>query len=169
MTFLAGQKLRAIDLSVVENNVTTLQGQMTGINLGDEVDYIPVWSTSGTAPAIGNGQLAGRYSKIGKRCDVSIIMIAGSTTTFGTGEYIFTLPFTAKTVSFFAGSTPVWFGSAQILDAGTAYFVGTSFIYTADNKVRVNTNNAGGFVQNTTPQTWAINDRLGLSITYYTV
>jgi len=57
--------------------------------------YTPVWSTSGTAPAIGNGTITGRYAILGKVIVCHINLIAGSTTTFGTGTQSFTLPFTA--------------------------------------------------------------------------
>ena len=57
--------------------------------------YTPVWSSSGTAPAIGNGTLAGRYKLVGKTCHVVFGQTMGTTTTFGTGTYGWSLPFTA--------------------------------------------------------------------------
>lgn len=55
--------------------------------------YSPAWSSSGTAPALGNGTLVGRHRKLGRTVDVLIRLTWGSTTTGGTGEWRFTLPF----------------------------------------------------------------------------
>jgi hypothetical protein len=57
--------------------------------------YTPVWSALGTAPAIGNGTMAGRYMKVGRTCHMAIKLTPGSTTTYGTGNYLWTLPFPA--------------------------------------------------------------------------
>lgn len=54
--------------------------------------YTPTWTSSGTQPAIGNGTLSGRYFRIQKLVLVQILFIAGSTTTYGTGTYRFSLP-----------------------------------------------------------------------------
>lgn len=55
--------------------------------------YTPLWSTTGTPPAIGNGTLIGAYRQMGKTVLCRFYMLAGSTTTFGTGGWRFTLPF----------------------------------------------------------------------------
>ena len=54
--------------------------------------FTPVWSASGTAPAIGNGILECSYLHIGKLLIAQLHFEAGSTTTFGTGTWRFTLP-----------------------------------------------------------------------------
>jgi hypothetical protein len=54
--------------------------------------YTPSWSTGGTQPVIGNGTLTGRYRLTGKTLDLVIWMIAGSTTTFGTAQWVFSIP-----------------------------------------------------------------------------
>lgn len=55
--------------------------------------YTPTWGSSGTAPAIGNGTLSGRWRYVGEKLiSVMFIMVAGSTTTFGTGGWTFSLP-----------------------------------------------------------------------------
>lgn len=55
--------------------------------------YTPVWGSSGTQPALGNGTLTGRYSILGKTCFAFMELTIGSTTTFGTGDYTLSLPF----------------------------------------------------------------------------
>ena len=59
--------------------------------------FTPTWTTSGTAPAIGNGTLSGKYRLIGKTLEIEFTMLAGTTTTFGTGTWAFALP-ASKTV-----------------------------------------------------------------------
>ena len=57
--------------------------------------YTPTWATYGTAPSIGNGQLAGYWQRYGNLCAVRFFFQAGSTTTFGTNGFVFGLPFAA--------------------------------------------------------------------------
>ena len=54
--------------------------------------YTPTWSGSVTNPAIGNGTLSGTYARINKMLVVSILLITGSTTTYGSGLYRFSMP-----------------------------------------------------------------------------
>jgi hypothetical protein len=54
--------------------------------------YTPTWDASGTDPAIGNGVLTGRFKRIGNTVKFRILLVAGSTTTFGTGTWTWTLP-----------------------------------------------------------------------------
>lgn len=56
------------------------------------VSYTPVWSSSGTAPALGNGTITGKYKKLGTTYHVRIVLTLGSTSTVGTGVYSFSLP-----------------------------------------------------------------------------
>ncbi|MEU6098956.1 hypothetical protein [Streptomyces sp. NPDC047079] len=70
--------------------------------------YTPTWTAS-TNPNIGNGTLTGRYMKIGRTVIVHINLTAGSTTTFGSGSYNWSLPFAAAN----AGASLV--GTVQIL------------------------------------------------------
>lgn len=69
------------------------------------------WTSSGTAPAIGNGTISARYSITGNTVNMMIDLVAGSTTTFGTGGYSFSLPFTAASGT---GTTAI--GNCQLLD-----------------------------------------------------
>lgn len=54
--------------------------------------FTPTWSAATTPPALGNGTLAGRYTQVGKTVHFSIVLTAGTTTTFGTGTFRLTLP-----------------------------------------------------------------------------
>lgn len=54
--------------------------------------YTPAWTAATTAPALGNGTITGRYTQIGKTVYVAVMLAAGTTTTFGSGVYKFSLP-----------------------------------------------------------------------------
>lgn len=54
--------------------------------------YTPAWTSSGTAPALGNGSIQGKYYRVGKTVDFEVLLTPGSTTTFGTGVYSISLP-----------------------------------------------------------------------------
>jgi hypothetical protein len=55
-------------------------------------DYTPVWTSSGTAPSIGNGSITGKYSQVGDMLKGQITVTTGSTTSFGSGDYYFSIP-----------------------------------------------------------------------------
>jgi hypothetical protein len=54
--------------------------------------WTPVWTTSGTAPTLGNGTILGRFQLMGKLAFVWFQLSWGSTTAAGTGTWTFTLP-----------------------------------------------------------------------------
>lgn len=55
--------------------------------------YNMIWKGSITNPSIGNGTIASAYTVSGKTVKVSIYIAMGTTTTFGSGNYTFTLPY----------------------------------------------------------------------------
>jgi hypothetical protein len=69
-------------------------GALSNANLsGIAVEsWTPVWSTTGTAPVLGNGTLVGRLIRLGQFVMISIHFNAGSSTTFGTGTWRFSYP-----------------------------------------------------------------------------
>lgn len=59
------------------------------------------WVSSGTQPALGNGTIDGKYLRLGALLYFSLRWVPGSTTTFGTGEYRFVLPFTFEDTGYY--------------------------------------------------------------------
>jgi hypothetical protein len=119
--------------------------------------YTPVWSSSGTAPVLNNGTLAGIFSIAGKTMSILINQAMGSTTTYGTGTYKWSLPFAPGTILM---------GSAMCLDAGTAFHTGA--VYGADaSNVIVASENAANIWSQTIPHTWAATDYLKISMTCF--
>lgn len=81
------------------HNNAWLQAIFAAIESGWALDsYTPTWTATGSNPAIGNGTITGKYISLGGKCVVfGVRIVMGSTTTFGTGNYVVTLPLTADT------------------------------------------------------------------------
>lgn len=107
-------------LAVGGNNLVLLadSAQSTGLKWGgDYISYTPTWTASVTNPSIGNGILNGVYRQVGKQVDFQIELKAGSTTTFGSGIYYFSLPVTCVSDRLNFGYT------AAVLDAGVVWYL----------------------------------------------
>jgi hypothetical protein len=164
--------------TVTTTGAITSAGLVTAgsLNLGDDTvttlksgTYTPTWvAASGTAPAIGNGSLTGRYTQIGSLCHVLIKIYFGSSSTFGNGGVLrFGLPFTAATIS---GMAHVGSGSYIINDSGTGTTGGTVELGSALAYITLNCNPSGTvgatLATNAVPLTWANGDSLTVECLY---
>jgi len=134
------------------------------VPLGEWATYTPAWISTGTAPAIGNGVLTGRYTLVGKTCHFKISLVANTTTTFGTGQYFFGLPV--------AGANPgfnlVLLGNAYTLTGGANYRTDGA-IYTNDfSNVSILFTGFNTVISNTYPATFANGDLIRLAGSYET-
>jgi hypothetical protein len=146
--------------SVTATSVTaSLTGSVNGavINNTAWVSYTPVWTAASVNPAIGNGTMTGQYKVIGKTCFVRGNIVMGSTTTFGTGEWYVSMPFTAS-------NADAILMTANLLDQGSAWYnavlngARAGFNY----KTAIQYQAVGGTandVNATQPFTWATSDR----------
>lgn len=126
---------------------------------GEWQAYTTTWSCqTGAAPVLGNGVLSARYTTIDGTVHFEIFLTAGSTTTFGGGNWLFTLPLPAADTN---GGT----GSVFILDASTGFHVATT-LHFSTSQIYIITQGAGSPVSNVIPMTWAQNDVLRVSGTY---
>ncbi|WP_406730886.1 hypothetical protein [Streptomyces sp. NBC_01794] len=125
--------------------------------------YTPTWA--GGSPVIGNGTLTGRHMKVGRTCHVAVKQQNGSTTTYGSGGYTWTLPFAAAsaTVDYLGSARLVgsdaWFGQCIVSSGGsalTAVFPATT------------TNTRSATMTPTVPETFINAAILRMSITYQT-
>jgi len=141
--------------------------------------YTPTWKgNGGTDPAIGNGNLWGRYSKVGSQVSVKLGFVAGSTTTFGSAGWVFGLPPALPSVPFPAGPPAATQlptkGGGLLLDAGLAvYLVSAVRLFAATNTVDVVVPSAGGSRSGfgagaTQPFTWGTGDELAIAFDYET-
>lgn len=127
--------------------------------------YTPAWTAVTTNPVIGNGTLTGRHITVGVTSHVSILLIAGSTTTFGTGSYSFSLPFTS------AAATVSYLGTARL--TGTDTWIGQTFLAPNASVASATfpasaTNTRGANMSPTLPETHANGSTLRLSLTFQT-
>lgn len=126
--------------------------------------YTPVWSGATTNPVIGNGTLVGRHMKIGRSCHLRIEMLAGSTTTYGSGGWSLSLPFAAAAAGAQIGIAHAHqsqriqgaFTIAPAATAGLAFFPTTAVPATLS------------WVASTVPVTWASGGRLSIYAEYET-
>jgi hypothetical protein len=120
--------------------------------------YVPTWSSSGTQPVLNNGTLAGIYTTIGKIVTCSFELIAGSSTTYGTGEWRFTVPVAASSFAMHAGAAWLYDdGTAANRRSGVVRFLNSTTLLVYAQ---------AGEVTATQPFTWATADRLRATITY---
>ena len=127
------------------------------------ITYTPTWTSSGTAPVIGNGTLSGRYSISGNTVNLVINLIAGSTTTFGTGGQSFSLPIQA------ANQTVSYVGHAHLLDTtrwGGQCIVSPNALNTAPFFPATATDTRLTGLTNAVPQTLTTSAQVRLSIAY---
>ena len=128
------------------------------------VDYTPTWTSAGTAPALGNGTLTGRYCQINKLVVVQIALTLGSTSTIGTGQYYLSLPLTDTTNqgAFF----PLGFGYMLDSSAANAYTIIGHRGNTADKVGFKYTAGGYGDISATSPFTFASGDNIFINCTY---
>jgi hypothetical protein len=146
-----------------DNMVQAIEDALNAIpGFGAWTSYVPSWTAAGVAPNTGNGTLSGKYIRLGQLVVGQFRLAAGSSTTFGTGIWQFSLPVTA------AAATTLARGGGYLIDSslGNLY---TAVVYnvstTAVNVLFTGTGN--NF--NTTsalPFTWATGDEVNVFFEY---
>lgn len=131
---------------------------------GKEIQpYTPQWLTSGVAPAIGNGVLAGYYyiERFSKLIWVHVFLEFGSTTTNGTGTYLFTLPINAFGTGLQALTTNLN-ALAYDVSAGIRYSaIASTSVGSSDRFFMVRPDST--IINDVNPTTWATGDLIHLS------
>jgi hypothetical protein len=162
-----GSITTAGDLTVTDDaaiggdlSVTGALSGTTNVGLGAWTSYSPTWTTTGVAPAIGNGSLTALYQVIGKVFHLTIRFVPGSTTTFGTGRWQFSMP-GGLTLT---GATG-FVGAAWAFDSGTANISASILSDVAGNRFILVGPNSGSEWSATVPFTWVNGDSFTASIT----
>lgn len=119
--------------------------------------YTSTWTTASSAPAIGNGTIVAYYQTEGPVCRVSIQLTVGSTTTFGTGAWSFSLP--RQHVTGVAVC-----GSMMANDVSGTLYSGSVLVVSGGSTITPATN--AGAITGTSPVTWASPDTLTMTIEY---
>ncbi len=131
----------------------------------EEYTYAPQWASSGTQPAIVNGTIIGKYSINGNQIFVNLRQTNGASTTYGTGTYTWSLPFTSKTITTYASN-----GSCQVYDnSATTFYIGRSSIGSNSAVATLATHGTTALVGPTVPITLATSDVLDFANVYYTL
>lgn len=132
--------------------------------LGDAwTSATPNWSGSVSNPAIGNGTLTSYYKRLGVLYFFAISVTMGSTTTYGSGNWRFSLPggFTSAAVDQ-ACAVTARDSSATTIYALAGYIPASSTLLT-----RIAANGLGGGTDDgangDSPFTWASGDTLTIS------
>ncbi|TXS35074.1 hypothetical protein [Streptomyces sp. t39] len=92
----AANTLKTDDALEVVGNISAANYQSGGWTA-----YSPVFSSTGTAPNIGNGTLTGRYALFGKTMALTFALTGGTTTTLGTGSLKIGVPLAAAGGSYY--------------------------------------------------------------------
>lgn len=124
--------------------------------------YTTTWSGSTTSPSLGNGSLLAAYSQAGKLVNFRIVLTAGSTTTYGSGTWGFTLP-----VATIAG--PRWLFTGLLRTASDFPLWGLVEGGSTAISMRRNPTTAGGALVAATqgdPTTMAAGHRITIAGTY---
>lgn len=123
------------------------------------------WTPAWTNLTVGDGTSTGRYTKFGRTVFVEVDLLLGSTTVVGSSPEINNIPF-ASADGFLT------YGGGGYSDAGTNTHQGSCLVANNSNRlVPFRYNNSGAITYQSTlsatqPFTWAVNDRIRLSVTY---
>lgn len=151
----------AINGGLDNNNIAASAGIVASKLAAPFGSYVPVWASTGTAVSPGNATIAGTYLQIGKLTVGQITLTMGSSTTYGTGTYTFTLPAAAVGV----GSMPV--GQAILFDnSASQIFSATPQLLSSTTVTLVSPSAPGVNAGPTAPFTFAVNDEALVNFCY---
>lgn len=128
---------------------------------GAWTSYTPVWSATTTNPVLNNGTITGAYNQIGKTVNFRILMTVGSLTTFGTGNYRWTLPVTGSVSGYTVAN-------GFIYDASTTNYFPVNAARASTTQITevFYTTNLSGNLTSVLPITWATSDQICFNGTY---
>ena len=148
---ISGNTLTASTLNLAGSQIDTLWSS-----------YGVSWTSSGTAPSIGNGSLTGFYKTIGKTVFVRVKLNWGTTTSGGTGDWRFSLPVNAQSPD------GVQF-PCSILDNGLNWYTGVvngTYTGAVDKTSIITTTSPSAAITATIPFTWGNLDSLVFNGSY---
>lgn len=124
--------------------------------------YTPTWGAPTVAPSLGDGTISGAYWELGPVVWVQIELVMGSTTTFGTGNWTFSVPVTPST-------NPDGLLVVHCRDNSPAQeYSGSGRLNATElTNLAVSTAAADGRVDATHPFTWTQDDSLWVSGFYF--
>ena len=148
----------------IEARGNTQVGPASGVGINNHIDVrvaATAWSATGSVPSLGNGTLTASISRRGKLVTMRLQLTIGSTTTFGTGDWLFDLPFAGDTSAF--SQT----GACRLTIAGTSHYSATVVVNPGATQASVYHNNANK-VSGTVPTAWTTGSVLEFQLEYIT-
>jgi hypothetical protein len=150
--------LSQLDQANVVDLLSGTAGDISNVFFVGRKTYTCAWTASGTNPVLGNGVITAFYTRTGSTTLATVELLIGSTTTFGTGDWRFSLPTTVF---------GAYIGSAVATDSGVAQYVGSAVASAAVTYSVITTNS--GNATSAIPFAWATGDVLRFSIQYESV
>ena len=105
--------------------LASVQPTAVAAAIGPWQTYTPVWTAATTNPVLGNGSITGKYRRVGDCVEIEVELLTGSTTTFGSGAYYFSIP-------------PGLTGTYVFMNAGTVFAQPTGVAGAASGIVSLN-------------------------------
>lgn len=126
--------------------------------IGTWITYAVTWANTGSANALGNGSLVGRYQLpgAGKTMLIQIRLAFGSGTVSGSGAWVFGLPFAADD----SYVQPVM---VSITDNDFGYRIGAGQLYGGGSQIVPYGSGAPNGIFSTLPMTWTAGDVLEIN------
>lgn len=128
--------------------------------------YNAQWAASGTAPSLGNGTISSAYQLVMNRVNIYVKQNMGSTTTYGTGNYQWSIPFNyyagVNLIQLQTGSGVYYNGSSYPIAPHNNYFFPGNGVSWTSPKDAI----TGGVCSGTNPATWNTGDYLGFGWQY---
>lgn len=153
-TWVAGETVTAAEMNAeIRDAFIGVQAAWTA--------FTPTWTAASVNPVLGNGTIVGRWTRTGKTADFFYQITMGSTTTYGTGQWILSIPATLNNARFGTG-----LGDAFDASAASDFPISTAAQSTTSFALRGWPGAAGAAwaaVNSTVPFTWATGDILTIS------
>ena len=140
-----------------EYDGTTSRWRLIAHHQGAAIAFSTTWAGSVTNPAIGNGTLAALYHVVDRMVHFSVSMTAGTTTTFGTGFWTFSVP-----IALGGSDLP---GVARAVDTGVLNYPGI-VTFASATTLNMLDDNTGVQWSVSTPFAWGSTDVGIVSIWY---
>lgn len=147
---LAGARIKASDLAAI-----------FPVGVDAWTAYTPAWTSSGAAPTLGDGTIGGRYTKVGRKVTARGTLTIGSTTTFGSGFYFFSLPIP------WLGDLQTPYGPVWIRDSSTGFDYNVMAVAQTSTTFLLRRGAGSATIATSTePFTFAVGDWIAWNLTY---
>lgn len=141
---------------------TEIRDAFTGIQAA-YTSFTPAWTASTTNPVLGNGTLTGKYTRTGKDVEARIVLVMGSTTTFGAGSYRLSMPVAPHAENYTATFAAI--GQTSMFDTSAAARIFR--LACCIDATNIDLRDAANTGTNpTSPWTWAVGDALISTFAY---